>query len=48
MLKDIYLFFSSQKNKPTLITLTNCAVLNNKELSYFLHNELKCLYLRIH
>ena len=46
MLKGLDLVFSYQKNKPTSITLTNCAVLNNKKLSPFLHQELKYLDLR--
>ena len=46
MLRGLDLVFSYQKNKPTSITLTNCAVLNNKKLSPFLHQELKYLDLR--
>ena len=46
MLKGLDLVFSYQKNKPTSITLTNCAVLNNKKLSPFLHQDLKYLDLR--
>ena len=46
MLRGLDLFFSYQQKKPTSITLTNCAVLNNKKLTPFLHNELKYLDLR--
>ena len=46
MLRGLDLFFSYQQKKPTSITLTNCAVLNNKNLTSFLHNELKYLDLR--
>ena len=46
MFRGLDLVFSYQKNKPIAITLTNCAVLNNKKLSHFFHNELKYLDLR--
>ena len=46
MLRGLDLFFSYQQKKPTSITLTNCAVLNNKNLTSFLHNGLKYLDLR--
>ena len=46
MLRGLDLFLSYQQKKPTSITLTNCAVLNNKKLTPFLHNGLKYLDLR--
>ena len=46
MLRGLDLLFSYQKKKPISITLTNCAVLNNKKLSTFLHQKLKYLDLR--
>ena len=46
MLSGLDLFLSYQENKPISITLTNCAVLNNKKLSTFLHQELNYLDLR--
>ena len=46
MLRSLDLVFSYQKKKPISITLTNCAVLNNKKLTSFLHKGLKYLDLR--
>ena len=46
MLRGFNLVVSYQKKKPISITLTNCAVLNNKKLTPFLHQELNYLDLR--
>ena len=46
MLRGLDFVFSSHKEKPVSVTLTNCAVLDNKKLNTFLHNELKYLDLR--
>ena len=46
MLRGLDLVLSYQKKKPISITLTNCAVLNNKKISPFLYTELKYLDLR--
>ena len=46
MLRGLDLVFSYQKKKPISITLTNCAILDNKKLNTFLHKELKYLDLR--
>ena len=46
ILRGLDSVFSYQKNKPISITLTNCAVLDNKKLSSFLHKKLNYLDLR--